>query len=180
MNRLPVGDGGRHERVFRRHDARLVEEDDVRNEAAVGQGDVVGHGRVVDLRLQRLEGDEVRVETTTTDLVAARTRKTRVTATVEQRRREEERPPDHRGDFGFGASVTMSDASIETSFAPVHVIFAPTEAAESSMCRTSRIFGTFSSTVTPGARSAAAIAGSASFLLPDGRTTPERRRPPSR
>ena len=57
-------------------------------------------------------------------------------------------------------------------------IFAPNERAASSIIATSSISGTFSSVTGSGESSAAAIIGSAAFLLPCTRWTPETVRRP--
>jgi hypothetical protein len=60
-----------------------------------------------------------------------------------------------------------------------HSADAPTERHSSTSVSVSRMRGTFSSVTGYSVRSAAAMIGSAAFLLPDGSIVPESRWPPS-
>ncbi len=73
----------------------------------------------------------------------------------------------------------MSAAHTRTVFSSVQSTSAPMSRISSIMASTSRIRGTFASSTGSPVRRQAARIGSAAFLLPAGRTRPERGTPPS-
>ena len=80
---------------------------------------------------------------------------------------------------GSGSPPCAPRASTASVCPPSHAALAPSETSSSHIVSTSRMRGMFSRMQGPSARSVAARIGSAAFLLPAGRTVPERRCPPS-
>src|SRR3954451_24132790 len=73
----------------------------------------------------------------------------------------------------------MNSARISRSFWAVHWTEAPRSAASSHITSTSRMRGTLDSRTGRSVSNAAAMMGSAAFLLPSGAIDPDRGRPPS-
>src|SRR5262245_1464338 len=73
----------------------------------------------------------------------------------------------------------IPSGSRRTAFGPTHSTSAPRSARSSTIVSTSRIRGTFVRCTSSDASVHAARIGSAPFLLPDARTTPDSGRPPS-
>src|SRR4051794_35948185 len=80
---------------------------------------------------------------------------------------------------GSRSAARISLAWIKSVLRACHSAVAPTERTSSTSVSVSRIRGTLSSVTGCSVSSAAAMIGSAAFLLPDGSMVPERRWPPS-
>ncbi len=94
----------RHQRVLRAHHGRLVHEEVARLQAAVGraQADVA---RVLDVRAERAERVEVRIEPAAADHVAAGRRQQRLAEAGEQRPGDQERGADPLGQGGVDVGL---------------------------------------------------------------------------
>jgi hypothetical protein len=128
---------------------------------------------------QLLEGEEMRVEATAADDVAAGRRQRHLAAAGEQRPGQQDRGADPRAEFGIeigGADFLGVDRQRIARF---HSAEAPTERISSTSVSVSRMRGTFSSVTGCSVSKAAAMIGSAEFLLPDGSIVPASRWPPS-
>ena len=81
---VPGGQRGGHERVLRAHHGRLVHEEVARLQAAVGGGEA-DVALVLDVRAERPEGVQVRIQPAAADHVAARRRQQRRAEAGQQR-----------------------------------------------------------------------------------------------
>ena len=131
-------------------------------------------------RAELLEREEVRVDATAADDVAARRRQLDLAAAREQRPGEQDRRADLPAELGIElADADASSRGCASVLRAVHSASTPTDAMSSTSVSTSRMRGTFSSVTGCSERSAAATIGSAAFLLPEGRMVPESVCPPS-
>jgi hypothetical protein len=127
---------------------------------------------------QLLEGQEMRVEAAPADDVAAG-RRQRLAAAGQQRARQQDRGADSRAEFGIEIGGADFLAWICSVLRCSQSAEAPTERISSTSVSVSRIRGTFSSVTGCSVSNAAAMIGSAEFLLPDGSILPASRWPPS-
>ena len=176
-HRLALGEHGRHDRVLRSHDGRLVEVH-ARRRAA----------RRPRARRRRRCGRRRRERRTRARAcrgVAGRSRRHPEAAPSPVRSARASGPASRndarisRASSASRSVLPMPPGSTRTSFEPVHSTSAPRSASSSTIVSTSRMRGTFDSRTSSDASAHAARIGSAPFLLPDARTVPESGRPPS-
>ncbi len=176
-DRLSLGEHGGHDRVLRSHDRRLVEVH-ARPSQPVGRELVDAVDR--DVRAERGERVDVRVQPPPADDVATGRRNRDATEAREERSCQEERGADLARELGVEIGLRpMPLASTRTSFGPVHSMSAPRSASSSTIVSTSRMRGTFERRTSSEASTHAARIGSAPFLFPEARTDPFSGRPPS-
>ena len=114
---------GRHQRVLRAHHRRLVHEEVARPQAAVGraQADVAA---VLDVRSERAERVQVRIQAAAPDHVAAGRRQQRLAEAGEQRPGDQERGADLLGqvgvDVGLGDRVGLQGDDVPVAPVDLH------------------------------------------------------------
>ena len=166
-----------HQRVFGGGHAGLVEKNVGADEARGAEFQPVGcdHGGA-----ELFERQEMGVEPAPADDVAAGRRQHHLAAAGQQRPGQQDRGADpraqHRIEIG-GANVSWRGS--QAYCGRCHSTEAPTERISSTSVSVSRIRGTFSSVTGCSVSNAAAMIGSAAFLLPDGSMVPVSRWPPS-
>ena len=144
QHRDALGAGGGAQGIFRRGDARLVEED-------VGAGELLRAEPIMLVdrngRAELLQREQVRVDAAPSDHVAARRRQHERSAARQHRPGEQDRGARYRAhSSGSRSAARSSRAWIVSSFAPSQVACAPTERIRSTSVSVSRMRGTLRET----------------------------------